>query len=255
MKKMKWLLPAVAALALLAGCQRELKTETVSLEDSVEAEGMDAACNVTCEFEYVVGGVSQEVMDAINGSIIANHILFDEAEGATDVAEAAKIWVDQQLESYRMDVDKMSGDYDDDSAWMFNFEFGRSGQFGEACKSRHLQTYNASYNEYTGGAHGMYGFGYDVYDMKTGQIITESDLFAEGYEEGVSELLAIALDDYLTEIEESDDMIFSLPEPNGNFGVSEEGVTWTYNPYEIAPYAMGVIDLTVSWADLKPYLK
>lgn len=50
-------------------------------------------------------------------------------------------------------------------------------------------------------------------------------------------------------------MMFGSPEPNGNFAVSEEGVTWTYNPYEIAPYSMGIIDLTVTWADLKPYLK
>ncbi len=32
-------------------------------------------------------------------------------------------------------------------------------------------------------------------------------------------------------------------------------VTWTYNPYEIAPYAMGAIELAVRWSDLKPYLK
>ena len=59
----------------------------------------------------------------------------------------------------------------------------------------------------------------------------------------------------LAEAEEDADMMFGEPVPNGNFGVSEEGVTWTFNPYEIAPYALGIIDLTVSWADLKPYLK
>ena len=51
------------------------------------------------------------------------------------------------------------------------------------------------------------------------------------------------------------EMLFSAPEPNGNFSVSDTHVTWIYNPYEIAPYAMGSIELSVSWNDLKPYLK
>lgn len=56
-------------------------------------------------------------------------------------------------------------------------------------------------------------------------------------------------------LEDGEDLVFGMPEPNGNFSVSEEGVTWTYNPYEIAPYAMGAIELAVRWSDLKPYLK
>ena len=94
-----------------------------------------------------------------------------------------------------------------------------------------------------------------MFDLTTGEIVTEADLFAEGYEEAVADLLAASLEVYLADIDEDPEMMFSMPEPNDNFAVSEEGITWTYNPYEIAPYSMGIIDLTVSWADLKPYLR
>lgn len=42
--------------------------------------------------------------------------------------------------------------------------------------------------------------------------------------------------------------------PNGNCGVSAEGVFWNYNPYEVASYADGIITVTVTWDDLKPYI-
>lgn len=249
MKAVKFFLPLAAIL--LAACTHELQTRTIALEDSVPAENIDASCDVSCSFEYVTGGVSQEIMDKINGSIIANHILFEESEGRTDVEAACKLWVEQMLNSYSDDGEEV----DEEDAWMYDFEYSRSGEFAGACKSRHLQTYTGSDYEYTGGAHGYTGIGHDVFDMTTGEIVTEEDLFAEGYEENVAELLAASLEIYLAENEEDPESMFSLPEPNGNFAVSEEGITWTYNPYEIAPYSMGIFDLLVSWDDLKPYLK
>ena len=255
MKKYRLCLAAAAAVLVLAGCKHELQTRTFELEDSVAAENVEAGCNVSCSFEYVTGGVSQEVMDRINASIVANHLLFDEADGSTDVPAACKQWVSSMLDGYSGEVEEYASDYEEDDAWMFNFEYGRTGRFGGACKARHLQTYDFSGNSYTGGAHGMYGVAHDVFDMTTGEIVTEEDLFAEGYEDGVAALLAASLETYLAEAEEDAEMMFSEPTPNGNFGVSEEGVTWTFNPYEIASYALGVIDLTVSWADLKPWLK
>lgn len=249
MKAVKLFLPLAAIL--LAACTHELQTRTIALEDSVPAENIDASCDVSCSFEYVTGGVSQEIMDKINGSIIANHILFEESEGRTDVEAACKLWVEQMLNSYSDDGEEV----DEEDAWMYDFEYSRSGEFAGACKSRHLQTYTGSDYEYTGGAHGYTGIGHEVFDMTTGEIVTEEDLFAEGYEEKVAELLAASLEEYLAENEEDPESMFSLPEPNGNFAVSEEGITWTYNPYEIAPYSMGIFDLLVSWDDLKPYLK
>ena len=43
--------------------------------------------------------------------------------------------------------------------------------------------------------------------------------------------------------------------PNGNFSVSEDGVTYIYNHYEIAPYAMGIIRVTLPWDDVRELLK
>ena len=239
-----------ALLLLAAGCTRELTYKTVELEDSVELAGIDAGCEVSCAFDYVTGGVGEEVKDKINASIVAGHILFEEADGLSDVPAACRRWVEEQLGGFSVE-----DGYDGENAWRFHFEFQREGRFTTACKSRHLQTYAVAYNDYTGGAHGMNALVSNVFDLTTGETVSEADLFAEGWQDGVSALLKTALDAFLAAQEEGEDLVFGAPAPNGNFSVSEDGVTWTYNPYEIAPYAMGAIELTVRWTDLKPYLK
>ena len=237
-------------LLLAAGCSRELTYKTFELEDSVELAGVDAGCEVSCAFDYVTGGVGEEVKDKINASIVAGHILFEEADGLSDVPAACRRWVEEQLGGFSVEEG-----YDGENAWRFHFEFQREGRFTTACKARHLQTYAVAYNDYTGGAHGMNALVCNVFDLTTGETVSEADLFAEGWQDGVSALLKTALDAFLAAQEEGEDLVFGAPAPNGNFSVSEEGVTWTYKPYEIAPYSMGAIELTVRWTDLKPYLK
>lgn len=239
-----------ALLLLAAGCSRELTYKTFELEDSVELAGVDAGCEVSCAFDYVTGGVGEEVKDKINASIVAGHILFEEADGLSDVPAACRRWVEEQLGGFSVEEG-----YDGENAWRFHFEFQREGRFTTACKARHLQTYAVAYNDYTGGAHGMNALVCNVFDLTTGETVSEADLFAEGWQDGVSALLKTALDAFLAAQEEGEDLVFGAPAPNGNFSVSEEGVTWTYNPYEIAPYSMGAIELTVRWSDLKTYLK
>ena len=51
-----------------------------------------------------------------------------------------------------------------------------------------------------------------------------------------------------------DSIYFDDVHPNGNVTISEEGVSWCFNAYEIAPYYIGSIDVTLSWAQLSGYL-
>ena len=43
--------------------------------------------------------------------------------------------------------------------------------------------------------------------------------------------------------------------PNGNFTISDSGVTYIYNQYEIGPYVMGTIKVTVPWDELEDLLQ
>lgn len=250
MKKIRWMLPAVAALALLAGCNKEIQVAKATFKDAVTAgEGIDARAEASCSMQYLTGGVPKEVMDRINARIVENHILFDEADGSTDVPAAVRTWVAETVDGCGFDAEEIT----EENAWAYHWTFEREGSFTAACKSRHLQTYTGTYNDYTGGSHGQIGIGCDVFDLTTGEVLTEADMFIDDFFSPLCDLLEESAEENVPG--EDKELLFGTPEPNGNFSVSEDGITWVYNPYEIAAYASGVIELPVSWASLKPLLQ
>ena len=57
-------------------------------------------------------------------------------------------------------------------------------------------------------------------------------------------------DEELLELVEMDSIV-----PNNNFSVGDSGIEWVFQPYEVGPYALGIVTATLSWKQLKPYLK
>jgi hypothetical protein len=62
------------------------------------------------------------------------------------------------------------------------------------------------------------------------------------------------------EMEAEDPELLQLVEmefvvPNGNFSVTTDGMSWIFQPYEVGPYALGIVTALVSWEELKPYLQ
>ena len=252
MKVYRILLAAgAAALLLLAGCTREMKTAAVSDEGEVPMQGFDASMSYDYRMEYITGGVPKQVMDKINNHIIRYDILYDEEETSTDVPAACRQWADGQVSTYEADASEFAEDFDEDDAWMFNWSFSIDGSFETACKERGWQTYATASEDYTGGAHGSYFLSYTVFDMKTGEVVTEEDFL----DMEIEELSDLIYDKVLEEIDEDMwDAIYETPHPNGNFRVDDEGVCWVFNPYEIGPYVLGSLDAFVSWEELAPYM-
>lgn len=113
---------------------------------------------------------------------------------------------------------------------------------------------------YAGGAHGQTIFTYGVLDMTTLQRVNLANLVDDATEEAITELLHQKLaelfdaDSFETLLR--DEVIFPDAEVTltENFWFSPEGITWLYNAYDIACYAIGDISVTLSWDELQPLL-
>jgi hypothetical protein len=52
------------------------------------------------------------------------------------------------------------------------------------------------------------------------------------------------------------DMLFETEiYPSDTFYVTADGLTYVYHPYEIGPYALGIIEVTIPWNEIKDILK
>lgn len=122
-----------------------------------------------------------------------------------------------------------------------------------------LSYYLDSY-AFTGGAHGLGAQDYTVINMKTGKVVTASDLFVKEYEP----VLTIIITAKLKKMEKlqpgeklsekAEYFVDEIP-PNSNFYITGEGIGFFYNHYEIAPYSHGFTDIFLTFGELAPVLK
>ena len=57
------------------------------------------------------------------------------------------------------------------------------------------------------------------------------------------------------EVEKEDGFSITDLSGNDNFRLDAKGMTYAYNPYEIAPYAMGVIEFFVPYEEVRHLLR
>lgn len=107
---------------------------------------------------------------------------------------------------------------------------------------------------YTGGAHGMYGTECHTYSLRDGFELSLADLFSEAALQRLDEVIRekIAAQYHASTDDELSEAGF-FPEyiaPTENFLISESGITFYYNPYDIGCYALGAVEVTLTPEEL-----
>jgi hypothetical protein len=126
-------------------------------------------------------------------------------------------------------------------------------------RPKYLSFYTV-YVNYSGGAHPNSAFTYQNYNPVTLQKITLDSLILPG---AMGKLTAIAEKVFRTQEKLSanqslkdgyffENDTFKL---NDNFTVTDQGLLFLYNPYEIKAYAFGITKLLIPFADLKDVAK
>jgi hypothetical protein len=102
----------------------------------------------------------------------------------------------------------------------------------------------------TGGAHGLLNIAILNFDTETGNLIEHSALFSntEGFKAVAQKHFKAATKDKDLFLEHDG---FELP---ANMGYSDGGIVLLYNTYEIAPYSTGIIQFTIPFEEVNPYL-
>lgn len=134
-----------------------------------------------------------------------------------------------------------------DNAQICNFETHVKG-WVLYCDSNIL-SYQRELYTYAGGAHGMNTKTNYVFDIKTGKRLTEEDIFGQGFERKIGKLLDEKANTLRSKnILPTEDEFYNdwYIEPNGNFALTDSSIIYTFNPYEIAPYCFGIIDIEIT---------
>lgn len=150
-------------------------------------------------------------------------------------------------------IDNYGEDMDAAATWMSYEEITN----GEVMYNDHgIIGYKLSRYSYTGGAHGQTDVELGVYDVHSQTSVTLHNIFKEIDLPKVNELIVNKLmSDYnCSTVEELSENDFFSPEEieaTENFMLNDSAMVWLYDPYEIAPYSMGEIQVELKWDMLK----
>lgn len=257
----KPLLIIIAAGLMVAACgEPKFETDLYVRHSESELSGCDTVgVSIDHSIEYfteISGG--KKLRDRLNNEIV--RIVFGEDYDGMSVDIASERRIEEDTRSYQEEaganLSEMLSYGQDAPLWFCNWSYMTDGTIWD--RYRNYVTYRTYNEEYTGGAHGMNDTRLCILDLKRGVQIYESDIIAEDSIDFVTELIKIEIENMCDEYPDSyyyEGFMWDEVRPNGNCGISEAGIVWAFNPYEIAPYAQGLVEVCVSWDVLRPYLK
>ncbi|MBD5214238.1 MAG: DUF3298 and DUF4163 domain-containing protein [Bacteroidales bacterium] len=156
------------------------------------------------------------------------------------------------LDSAVIEIDDMQTYFDNQMpGYEYNYKFIRGYEDDS------VLTYNGLTYMYTGGAHGISANDNTSFDKASGAKMTWDNMFTAGYEAKLLPLIRRGLMTQYFEVETERQLaemllvnVSQLPLPSSDPYYEADGLRFTYQEYEIAPYSAGMPSCVIPYADL-----
>ena len=230
--------------------REELKLKTYTFS------GKDGMAHVDISVEYPVKG-EDELVDAIRLHI-AQHVGLESDE--VELSDGQGV-IDYYGNNLMAEMRSLAAEYEDDD---YVDEVYHNWSFRKLYETDEYVTFVGETDLYEGGVHGMeYQAG--VTFFQNGQVFdysmlrnTDSEAFQKQMRDGLciyfkSDGVAISEDQLAEELINVED-VYNIPMPSAEPYITEDGVKFIYQPYEISYYGAGKPEFNIKLEKMKPYL-
>lgn len=174
-------------------------------------------------------------------------------QAANTYTQKYEEWYQQMKTEFEADKARMNGEV---PQWYW---YSRSLKNELVYQKENLLVYAVMVEDYQGGAHGSWQVTYFNIDLDDQVTISEQDLFGADYQPKLKEVIIQQLmaDNGVSTPEGLIEQGFFPTEElqlNNNFWINDKGIHYLFNQYEIAPYAMGPIEVTLPYDSIKHLL-
>ncbi len=249
----------LAASSFFFSCTDKVKQDAGALEfDSLQVNRTEhlfgdtakPSCNIVMNIAYINHSADSLMQDSINAYILA--VCLGDKYTNQSPKQAINEYAEQYVENYKTDLEPAYTKESQEGnvgAW-YSYYKGIEGH--AQYYAGNLLVYRIDFNEYTGGAHGIYMSSYLNLNLKTLTPIRLTDLFVPDYELPLTDLLwnQLMADNNVATHEELEDMGYTSTgelTPTENFYLDRNGITFYYNVYDIAPYVMGPVKISLPY--------
>lgn len=218
-------------------------------------------CTLMSTFIYPSDYKDKEVLEKLTRHFISS--FFGEDSVSMKPQEAMDKHIQKYIADYKeLEQDfisevKTTGEKPSQESWFSHYEASWDEILFNKCD---LLSYSVSVEYYTGGAHGGHAYNNHVLNLKTGEEVEEEDIFFDDYHNELAQIIVdiIASDNHVPTPEELENRgFFNIDEiyPNNNFYLDENGITYTFNEYEIAAYFIGKIDVFLPFDKIRHLIR
>lgn len=294
MKKslLKYTAAVLSGAVLLGGCGADGKKQPESgtvQETESEQGSLQTAADITGQTpESTEENQTPESMaaEAATDSIPAITITQDKKEWYTDdgevlllEAKASRVEVtsdgfDALKDTLAKQWNGIQRSYDEELGWAKeDYEFSKEQEYAfftnyfyeqnvELCRNdSNVISFCESFNEYTGGAHGMYGVEGKTFDVKSGRELQLGDILmdSEGFYSKATDYILQKLDEEYGEelFPEYEETVRTdtFGENPVSWYLDDTGIVIDYALYEITPYAAGAPEVILPYDEFAAYIK
>ena len=242
MKKVS-LLSIIALISCLYSCNFKNNHSNETNADSVVVEKL-----VIADTYHLSGDTAKP----------ASPLTFGDEYTGDSLKQAAQKVVESHVNAYK----EIEPEFEKElakSGEAYSFEWDFDYTLSPVYNRNDFFCYGVSSSEYTGGAHGMYSNRYYTIDLSNWKKIGLDDIFQPDSSDTLSSILLnrlmkqlnVSSPDSLLELGYFDTEDIMATE---NFYLTDTGICWVYNPYEIACYATGQTSIEIPFKEIDSYI-
>ncbi len=259
----------VFILALtLFGC--EGKNDNIAKIDGIEIDSIKAdstllltaepnspKCDISISLQYIKGKKAEKINQSLIRSGIFVPDYFSLTDESIDIKTAVDSFIRRCMTEYRSFYTPLyRADRENAPTYNCSFQLRTKTQ----SHRKKILTYIADLSMYHGGAHIVKQTLAKNFDTESGKVLTLPDLFIDGYESSMKELIIRKLaEKYQVKDLKSLKQLGIFTDENiyipDNFILDRSKITFIYCESEIAPYEMGEIRVDIDNDEMDSFLK
>ena len=221
--------------------------------DSVKLSNNPGSPSGNATVAYLEPNSVDPAIDANKISLLLIPFYFGEKTKAQDIRSGAA----QEIADFRTDYQNTAKGIDvNDIGASFNWE--SLSETKVVHNDNFLLSLQVSRYQFTGGAHGFTSTELRVLDLKNGIRVKLADIFQANYKATLAKIIEQKVRTYFkiadNESLEEGGMLVASIEPTENFYLTDKGIGFIYNPYEIAAYSYGTVEIYMTYEELDKIL-
>lgn len=217
------------------------------------------SCSVKIKFIFPVQYTDSAILHKIQKEF--NYALLeDESYEALTPANAVDKYISDYITNYQEAAKVQFPDWADSEETDDYFSFYKTLGSKVLYDKGGIITYQTSSMDFKGGANSSTFYKNVVFDLKTGEVITEKDIFIPDYKKLLNQMLS---DKIIAQnnVETAEDLLefgyWGIEDiaSNNNFLIDENGLTYIFNQGEYSAPSLGAIKVPFTYNELYPILK